>query len=190
MVCTVLTLIVILALALVSQAEEDQTLAYDLNGRWEVTDALCHGWADGWPTFSRVPSRLEMREQSFYTRRYGGELRTVKQLDNDLEIVFLRLLDWNSEPDERLDATLSGDLFRYEGYDEYSDDGKMRFQFKGRGRALSADRIIERLTYTGTHLTGGDRSYFYTCELEVERVFVGTGLLQLDDDEAEAMEEP
>ena len=181
MVRIVLTLMAILALALVAQAEEHQPPAYDLNGRWEVTDVLCHDRS----------GRNEMTEQGFYTRRYGGELRTVKQVGNDLEIVFLDLLRWYSESGERLDATLSSDRIRYEGYsDEVSDDGQMSLSFKGKGRVLSADRIIERLTYTATDLTGGNSGYFYTCELEVERVFVGTGLLELDEDEAEVVEEP
>lgn len=199
MACIVLTLMVSLALG--AQAEEHQPPAYDLSGRWEVTDVLCHDRS----------GRDEMNEQSYYSRRYGGELRTVRQIGNDLEIVFLDLLRWYSESGERLDATLSGDRIRYEGYDDYSDNSRfvrpgvsvslphnddgtpsigMRLQFKGRGLVLSADRIIERLTYTGTDLSGGNNGYFYTCELEVERVFVGTGLLELDDDEAEVMEEP
>ena len=90
-----------------------------------------------------------------------------------------------------MDATLARDRIRYEGYSgEVSDDGRMSLSFKGKGRVLSADRIIERLTYRATDLTGGNSGYFYTCELEVERVFVGTGLLELDDDEAEVVEEP
>ena len=189
MVRIVLPLMVVLALALVAQVEEHQLPAYDLSGRWEVTDALCHGWSD-WPDRNRLPSRLERREQGFYTRRYGGELRKVKQVGNDLEIVFLDLLFWDS-PGEPLDATLSEDHIRYEGYtDDISADGRMSLSFKGKGRVLSANRIIERLTYRGTDLTGGNSGYFYTCELEVERVFVGTGLLELDDDEAEVVEEP
>lgn len=92
-----LTLTVNLASALVVQANEDQRPAYDLNGRWEVADVLCHDRS----------GRNEMTEQGFYTRRCGGELRTVKQVGSDLEIVFLDLLRWYSESGERLEAGLN-----------------------------------------------------------------------------------
>ena len=177
----ILAFMLILALAgFVVQAGEHEPTAYDLNGRWKVTDVLCHDRS----------GRNEMIEQGFHTRGYGGELQTIKQAGTDLEIVFLNLLYWDSDG-ELMNATLSGNRFRYEGYsDEVGTDGRLSRSFKGKGRVLSCDRIVERLTYWGTDLSGGNGGYFHTCELEVERVFVGSGLLELDEDEAQAVGEP
>ena len=86
---------------------------------------------------------------------------------------------------------MSDDRFDYEGYsDVVTSNGQQSRSFKGKGRVISCDRIIERLTYTTTDLTDGNGDYFYTCELELKRVFVGTGLLSLDNDELQAVGEP